>query len=329
VPGCLSAALLALRPAPALRHLKLKLAESYSLVYLPALTQLQELELEGMDDQFITVCSSSQCRPLADMTHLVGLRLRSMDVSIPLPCALPVSLTRLELEWCWLGSAGWAAHIAQCQQLRELHLEASGVTVNSHPTVVLQGLAEQLTGLVKLRLWQDGVEQVGGQQRLQEALSQMQDVAGMDAPDQAEWWPMAPLTAALGHSEPEAHVMVPPPNMGGLCNLQHLTLTNWWLVVSSEVHWRALGGCSSLRSLGDLHASVPPPAGVTFPHLTRLEVTVSTSPGDTVTLLGAFPALQELQLTVAPRGTAVNKVSCHHMLPTWQGLAWYADTARC
>jgi hypothetical protein len=217
----------------------------------------------------------------------------------------------LELEGCWLGTAGWAAHPAQCEQLQELHLEASGATVNSHPTVLLQEVAQQLTGLVKLRLWQDGVEQVGGQERLQNALSRMQQVAGIDGPNQAEWWPVAPLTAAQGHPELEAHIMVPPPNMGALCNLRQLELTEWWLVVSSERTWRVLGGCSSLRKLSALHTSVAPPAGVTFPHLTRLEVTTSTSPGDTVTLLSAFPELEDLCLTIAPGDTGGHEVSCY------------------
>jgi hypothetical protein len=132
--------------------------------------------------------------------------------------------------------------------------------------------------------------------------------------------------------------MVPPPNMGALSNLQHISTSRWgdehqwWLVVSSEHTWRALAGCSSLRSLAELHASVPPPAGVTFPHLTRLEVTTSTSPGDTVTLLGAFPALKQLQLTVVPRSDAADEVGCslpgsdmlhmfHGMLVTYVGGA--------
>jgi hypothetical protein len=90
--------------------------------------------------------------------------------------------------------------------------------------------------------------------------------------------------------------------MGALSSLQHMYVCGWWLVATSERRWRALASCSSLMRLSGLHVSVPPPAGLTLPHLTELEVTSSTSPGDTLALLGALPALQTLHLTVVPTG---------------------------
>jgi hypothetical protein len=105
------------------------------------------------------------------------------------------------------------------------------------------------------------------------------------------------------------HAIIPPPNLSALSSLQVLDVSGWWLVATSERYWRTLAGCSSLRSLHGLHASVPPPAGVTFPHLTFLEVTTSTSPGDTLALLGAFPALEGVRLTVVPISSGADEVS--------------------
>jgi hypothetical protein len=147
---------------------------------------------------------------------------------------------------------------------------------------------------------------------LADVLDEMLQADNMDEEPGENWMPVPPL---IGFTSPDntlytsSYVIVPPPNMGELTSLQQLYLNNWWLVVSSERYWRALAGCSSLRSLKELHASVAPPAGVTFAHLTWLNVTTSTSPGDTVILLGAFPALEVLWLTVAPRGISHTQVS--------------------
>lgn len=80
--------------------------------------------------------------------------------------------------------------------------------------------------------------------------------------------------------------------------------SSWWLLCSAPHHWAALAGCTALRRLRELHASQPPPAGLSFPHVTRLDLIVGTSPGDTVTVLGAFPALEELRLKLAPAPAA-------------------------
>jgi hypothetical protein len=176
--------------------------------------------------------------------------------------------------------------------------------------MLLQSIAGQLTALQRLRIERDFagsmVEVEDSRDILAEVMFEMQMIADPEEDEEIvlNWVPVPPLSGHQLYEEAAAYtyVIVPPPNMGALTSLQQLDLQDWWLVVSSERTWRALAGCSSLRSLKELHASVAPPAGVTFPHLTRLEVTTSTSPGDTVTLLGAFPALHNLQLTVAPRG---------------------------
>jgi hypothetical protein len=48
---------------------------------------------------------------------------------------------------------------------------------------------------------------------------------------------------------------------------------------------------------------------VTFPGVTCLEVTTSTSPGDTLALLAAFPALEGLRLNMVPIAIGPDEVS--------------------
>jgi hypothetical protein len=318
--------LLPLQDAQALRQLKVVLAHESSLVRVAALTQLTRLELETQEDGMSIVgrrrhsssSSSPKAPPLAAMTNLVSLHLEGWELDDSMPPGLPPNLTRLELftrpgEW-----AGWDRHVGNCRQLRVLVMPMSRtLDVTSHPSVVLQSLAPHLTALQRLVISQgelDDEEDVGNEpwDCLEGAVHEMMHVAGSSQAGlrNGSWWPVdLPLGPAHGYRHPDSAVVLPPPNMGALLNLQHLDFTNWWLVVSSDHYWRALGGCSSLRSLRELHVSWPPPAGVTFPHLTRLEVTTSTSPGDTVTLLGAFPELRTLQLKVAPVYGETSKVS--------------------
>jgi hypothetical protein len=129
-----------------------------------------------------------------------------------------------------------------------------------------------------------------------------------DGEQEREWQVVPPLGRAQGIAWPYDYVVVPPPNMGGLPALQHLQMDGWWLVLSSERYWRALAACHHLQTLPELHVSVPPPAGVTFPGVTRLQVTTSTSPGDTLALLGAFPALKELEMRVVPNDAGATEV---------------------
>jgi hypothetical protein len=127
------------------------------------------------------------------------------------------------------------------------------------------------------------VEQVGQQQELPAPL------------------PLTPLGKDQWVSEPAACTVIPPPNLKGLSSLVHLKVAAWWLVVSTDRHWRTLAGCTALQSLSGLHTCEPPPAGVTFPGVTRLVVTTGTSPSDTLGVLGAFPALRKLQLVLVPQ----------------------------
>jgi hypothetical protein len=311
-PGGMSSALLALRHAPALRRLQLDLPDQFSLLYVAALTQLTHLELRSWSFSLV-VPFAFHSRPLASMPHLLSLELQGMVVNEDLPCALAPNLTHLRMHDCWRnGDDGdWWEHVAGCQHLRTLIVEGElAGLITLHPTMLLQSIAGQLTALQRLRIERDFagsmVEVEDSRDILAEVMFEMQMIADPEEDEEIvlNWVPVPPLSGHQLYEEAAAYtyVIVPPPNMGALTSLQQLDLQDWWLVVSSERTWRALAGCSSLRSLKELHASVAPPAGVTFPHLTRLEVTTSTSPGDTVTLLGAFPALHNLQLTVAPRG---------------------------
>jgi hypothetical protein len=315
-PGCFTGALLALRAAPALRRLELDRPDTQSLRYLPVLTQLTHLELCGDEQNLLTDdANSSSSRPLALVPNLVSLKLYEVYLAAGhTSCVLPPQLTSLHLDHCWLNSNGdWMEQVVQCGQLQKLWLEGDGFDASNHPTLLIEAVAAGLTGLMQLQISRDGEDAWEDDGfRLQAALRQMRQRAGFPAILQDDPWPPAwPLGDAVDWVEdPAGFVVVPPPNMGALVNLQHLSLDCWGLLVSTDQYWRALGGCTSLRSLAELHASVPPPFDVTFPHLTRLEVTTSTSPGDTVTLLGAFPALRELELSIAPKGDGADEVGC-------------------
>jgi len=179
----------------------------------------------------------------------------------------------------------------------------------------MHALSGQLSQLKKLYVDGDEVATEWGYEQLEVVMALLapagdgngsdQDEAGHDDEEEdLHDLPQLPLGEDQGYTEVDGYVAVPPPNMGGLPALQHLEFEEWWLVLSTQRHWRALAACRHLQTLPELHVSVPPPAGVTFPGVTRLEVTTSTSPGDTLALLGAFPALRELELTVAPTGAA-------------------------
>jgi hypothetical protein len=250
-------------------------------------------------------------RPLAAMRHLVDLQLRNINLSRASgPCVLPPNLTRLELQLvCWVGAEGWSRHVAACRQLQELYLVTNEDDLHTHPTLVMQALSGQLSQLKKLYVDGDEVATEWGYEQLEEVMALLapagdgngsdQDEAGHDDEEEdLHDLPQLPLGEDQGYTEVDGYVAVPPPNMGGLPALQHLEFEEWWLVLSTQRHWRALAACRHLQTLPELHVSVPPPAGVTFPGVTRLEVTTSTSPGDTLALLGAFPALKELELDV-------------------------------
>jgi hypothetical protein len=306
-PGCLSGPLLALRHAPALRRLELVLHEPGSLMYVPVLTQLTQLSLTFYGgDSLIT--APDQHRLLAGMTNLISLGLDGADVEVGAPCALPPNLTRLEVSFSPGGVGNWPVHLAGCKQLRELQLGAPWGEVPVHPTLLLRGVAaEQMTRLVKLEVrltafW----DQEGDQQEVLAAV--LAEVEGEEAAE-GDDFSQLPLVIAGKVDGQGPYIWTAPPNMGALSGLQHIEVHDWWLVVTSEHHWRALGSCSSLKGLKGLHASVPPPAGLSVPKLQELWGTTSTSPGDTQALLGAFPALQTLHLTVVPSGPVPDQVS--------------------
>jgi hypothetical protein len=311
VGGCLTAGLLALRAAPALRQLKLEGLDPQSLAYLPVLTQLTHLELCG--DEYIRLGGITSC-PLALMPNLVSLRLVKTYLRAGgIVFVLPPNLTSLHLEHCWESKVDWRQHIVQCSRLEELCISGDAYDIHSHPISMLQAFAGQLTGLVQLSILREEVEERWGAERLHETLALMHQEAGAPWNQQQveEWWPPVwPLGAEGPLQDPKAYIVVPPPNMGSLVNLQHLNLQGWALLVDADNYWEALAGCSSLRSLSELHVGWPPHAGITFPHVTGLEVTSNTTPRGTLALLGAFPALEELQLTLAPLGAVADQVRC-------------------
>jgi hypothetical protein len=218
-----------------------------------------------------------------------------------------------------LDQAGWEQHVAGCRHLQELHVATNIVDITTHLTMVLRALAGTLTQLRTLWVTEEDIEQFWGMQHLEMVidmlLDALPDADSDDSDGEEQWWPRPPLGQAQGFDNPEGYMAVPPPNMGGLPALQQLRMRGWWLVVSSKRHWRHLAACSSLRHLSNLHTTVPPPAGVAFPGVTQLEVTTSTSLGDTLTLLAAFPALKELKLDVVMQAVSANEVSAHCAWP--------------
>jgi hypothetical protein len=205
-----------------------------------------------------------------------------------------------------------AVHLAGCKQLRELQLTVPWCEMFVYPTGLIQDFAEQLTGLVKLSIdIDDSNDEESTEGKLMDRFGE--DLF-RDSPE--DWGPIVladikrlPLVLAGEVYNVTSNILIPPPNLSTLTSVQQLHVSGWWLVATSEHQWRVLAGCSSLQSLRGLHASVPPPAGVTFPGVTQLEVTTSTSPGDTVVLLGAFPVLREVALTMVPTDSGADEVS--------------------
>jgi hypothetical protein len=261
------------------------------------------------------------------MTNLVSLRLLDAAVTLGRPSALPPNLTRLEAQLNADGGGEWAVHLAGCRRLREVQLTVPRCESDVDPARLIQGIAQKVTGLETLIIDLDDSNDQALLDRFGDAMYGPVGGLGTGEPlDENELMHMSAILPS-NNREPAVHRITPPPNMGALSGLQHLDVSGWWLGVSLEAHWRALGGCSSLRSMSGLHAEVAPPAGVTFPHLTELDVTTSTSPGDTLALLGAFPALETVELTVMPTGSGVDAVSV--VLATSAGHLYSCPCAHC
>jgi hypothetical protein len=319
--GYLLGAIVPLQRAAALRHLTLQVMPDHeSLKYLPLLTQLRELELTDPWDDPALAYGDPCSAPLARMENLAVLKIRAgfqlsehtAQSDAELPQVLPPNLTRLEVSVpaCQLG-AFWR-QVAACSLLVELEVyqEVEEPTAADHPSWMLCILAEHLHHLKKLvlqgRAWRQHPVNYMPEVLLAlastEAGQQQQQEHGCD-------WQQPPVLV-FGGERDLCNVVVPPPNMGSFPALQDLQvpftwLDGWWLLCSAPHHWRALAACTALQRLESLQASCPPPAGVKFAGITFLLTAVGTSPGDTIALLGAFPALRELELKLCPAPAAV------------------------
>jgi hypothetical protein len=218
------------------------------------------------------------------------------------PLALPPNLTYLSVVSLECAPGSLWRHIGACTALEELEVTNKGEGAHSHPSWGLHELAGSLAHLKKLEILDWDVECKGNPVHRLAHLLRLLYLPDEDVEPEE-------LDAALALAVPPVpvegfdaavaphHMMLPPPNMAGFSSLEVLQLPNgaWWLMCCQPHHWQALAGCSALRELHGLHAAQPPPAGVKFPGVTRLEVTVA--PGDAVRVLGAFPVLQKLKMT--------------------------------
>jgi hypothetical protein len=318
--GYLMGAVVPLQEATGLRSLTIEhLPDSYSLGYLPLLTQLTELRMGSCDRiRASLVVGANLKAPLADMT---GLRALSLGVSdgwafqlchdnsvdqADLPLVLPPHLTRLEMLVTDCEPGAFWRHIAACSQLVDLTVNLDIASVpEDHPSWMMCCLAGSLPHLQHFTVMWHGSE---GSEVTQGVLGLLADTEEAQQQQEEQGWDWEDVTApGLGWAS------VPPPNMGGLTALRtlHFPLSQPCGCCSPH-HWHALAGCRSLQQLYGLDAWAVPPAGVKFPGVTDLKMLVSTPLGDTVAVLGAFPALQKLWVVLHPvpalAGTATQQV---------------------
>jgi hypothetical protein len=307
--GYLMRAVPPLRQAKALRRLTIdRLADSYSLVYLRLLTQLTELSMSSWGEEDVgLVVGNPPKAPLADMIHLRALNLDPdgsefklcEDSSVnqaTLPLVLPPNLTRLEVAVPSCRPGMFWRHMAACSQLVSIRVWEYYVDAAAdHPSWMLCRLADSLRNLRHFTI--DGFGKTDTS-FLPAVLGKLARTAAGQQQQEEQGWDWAGLAApGLGATAAYNTVVVPPPNMSGLVALQTVTFTyGYELRCCGPHHWRALAGCKQLQQLSGLEAWAVPPAGVKFPGVTDLRILVSTPPGDAVTVLGAFPALQKLQL---------------------------------
>jgi hypothetical protein len=322
--GCLGAAFAGLKGAANLKQLTLfQIADTSDLPHLEQLSQVTYLYLGTQPGTSMPlVLDDPPSAPLAALGNLKELQLpwgwcltgedahtTFNDYNCPL--AFPPNLTSLQAVWVECSAGALWRHIAACTALEELELSEDGDGARSHPSWALRELAGGLGRLRKLVIKHDGIEGARNPvRRLRQLvhllyLPQEENVAP-GALEAALALALPPMpVAGLQAADAANHMMLPPPNMEKFSSLEVLQLPGgthggWWLMASAPHHWQALAGCKALRQLEGLHASLPPPAEVKFPGVTRLEVTVA--PGDALRVLGAFPALRELKITSVVAG---------------------------
>jgi hypothetical protein len=197
-----------------------------------------------------------------------------------------------------------------------------------HPSWMLYRLAGRLRHLQHLTLQGYGVEDTP---ILPALLANLAETPAGQQQQQERGWDWGDLAApGLGGTNSFNAVVVPPPNMGALSALQTLDFHHsHYFRCCGPHHWHALAGCQALQQLHGLEAWQVPPAGVKFPGVTRLKILVATPLGDLVTVLGAFPALQQLRLSQQLTAPATQQVGCccsvgllafgtsHHWHPDW------------
>jgi hypothetical protein len=218
------------------------MGDSYSLMYLPLLTQLRELALTPCDDggDFYIALGNPPRAPLAAMTGLVSLKLTSAfglahDKHVDeaeLPLLLPPNLEQLHVEFWHDTPSDFWRHIAGCSNLISIHLQTSPCDeycATDHPSWMLYTIAGSLGRLQHLHLqgspcWEESPGD------LHELLSELAETeAAQQQEEQHGWDWMEDPVSVLGpgdlsqQARPcDNYIMLPPPNMGGLSALQSL-----------------------------------------------------------------------------------------------------------
>jgi hypothetical protein len=311
-------AVVPLQQAKALRSLTINgLSDSYSLCYLRLLTQLTALQLAPGDVYNVgLVVGEAPQAPLAVLMQLRALCLSddgafhltmgSSAKEATLPLVLPPHLTRLEVLVPDCRPGRFWRHIAACTGLVSLtvHTESSSGAAADHPSWMLHQLAISLPNLQHFTL--DGFGRCA-EHTLPQVLGLLAATEAGQQQQQEQGWDWEDLTGlGLGPGTDFKSVMVPPPNMGAFTVLRTLefpTCYGYSFRCFGPHHWHALAGCKRLQQLRGFEAWGVPPAGVKFLGVTNLEVLVSHPLRDTVAVLGAFPALQQLELKFNAAGT--------------------------
>jgi hypothetical protein len=283
ITGYLLGAVVPLQQAKALRSLSIPgLNDSYSLCYLPLLTQLTELRLchtraEYEYDLDLVVLGTKA--PLADMTGLRALTLgykRAVHLyqyssvnQATLPLVLPPNLTRLEVTPPDCQPGMFWRHIAACSQLVSLKVCCHTVEAAAdHPSWMLCRLAGSLPHLQHFTM--EVFVCMHPLRTLQGVLGLLAGTEEAQQQQEEQGWDWGDITApGLASAYPLTDVVVPPPNMGAFTALQALHCdTNHPCRCCGPHHWHALAGCKALQQVSGLEAWAVPPAGVKFPGVT-------------------------------------------------------------
>jgi hypothetical protein len=214
-----------------------------------------------------------------------------------LPLVLPPHLTRLEVLVPSCRPGRFWRHIAACTQLVSLTVwKYCADAAADHPSWMLRRLVDSLPHLQHFTLRGFGA---AGDPILPGVLRLLASTEAGQQQQEEQGWDWADLAApGLGATAAYNTVVVPPPNIGRLTALRTLDFLGhgYHFRCCGAHHWHALAECKALQQLHGLDAWQAPPVQVKLAAVTELQLLGAAPFNDTLAVLRAFPALQQLVL---------------------------------